>query len=161
MKKILFSVLLLFPLLSCDENDPKADGCPNGSCEYEILENSSISLSNILNEGLIVNIESGNKRVFRRTFIYPDAKDIIDDELTEILLFETDPGVSEFSWEGEELTEHKVLFGRFCYCAYFGYTPVSEGTLEGKMIAPGIWRIKAQLNIGDAVSPDTFDVAFD
>ena len=157
-----FSYLLFVLLLgfgSCSEDDNADAFCRNGSCSYEYFKNSQINITVISQFGAFVEITGGSKQVFKRTYNYNDAPDIIDDELTEILVFELDKAKKSFSYSDENLAEANVLFGKLCYCPS-GYNPVTSGTLEGKEISPGMWRIKANLQVENAVGPLTFDSIF-
>ncbi|MEJ2004041.1 MAG: hypothetical protein P8X57_03535 [Cyclobacteriaceae bacterium] len=151
--------ILLVLCISCKE-EVEEPFCTNGSCAYEFLNNSQIEISWISQHGYFVEIVDGDKQVFKRTYNYQDSPNIVDDELTEILLFELERDVSSFKFTDEELTQANVLFARFCEC-FPGYRNVNSGTLEGTKTVNGTWRIKADLQVSSAVGPLKFEASFE
>ncbi|MCA6075303.1 hypothetical protein [Fulvivirga sedimenti] len=156
IRYILFSLILLFFGCNEEENDPF---CPNGKCSMEVLPNSSIKITAITFHGLFIDIIEGEKLVFKRTYTYDDSREIIDDELTEILVFEVPEEAESFKFTDQELSDATVLFGRFCYCADPGYYPVLAGTLSGVMNSQGIWKITANLRV--STNAVEYDIIFE
>ncbi len=153
-----FICLLVFLAMGCNDDD-SSPFCPDGTCSTEIFPNSSIEIKAQTFDGLFIDIIDGDNLVFRRTHHYDDDKEIIDDELTEILVFQVPGNADSFFFEDQELTNASVLFGRFCYCGDAGYHPVTSGTISGELTSPGFWKIKANLRAASDYAD--YDIIFE
>ncbi len=149
MKKLIFLVLVC-PLLfySCKEDDPGSPFCPEGECTYTFFNQSEIDLVYSPNFGVVATVEPGDLRVFQYDYHYNDNPGIADDEYDDILLFQIDPDVNEFTLTGEsELESASVVFRRLCYCFAVQFYPATAGTITGKKINNGLWRISIDVEI--------------
>lgn len=161
MKRLLPIFVSVIFLAGCNDDAGNIDLCGDGFCTRELFTGSKIEPLQVSPDELFADIVAGDKIVFRRTYNSRDDKNIADDELTEILLFQVDEDIDSFYWKDEELEDAGVLFGRLCYCYPHGYAPVNSGTLKGTRISPGVWKITADLTVTNAVSTLKFEARFD
>jgi len=146
-------------LLACsDEADISL--CPDGKCDMEYLDDSRIEVTMISQNGYFLDVQRGDRQVFRRTFEYNENPAVMDDELREILLFEIDGEATSFTYSGTSLNEANVYYLRSCAFCLPGYHKITSGTLSGMKRNDGSWRIQADLEHQDAVAPLTFDAIF-
>tara|TARA_B100000768_G_scaffold102680_1_gene95560 strand:+ start:162 stop:656 length:495 start_codon:yes stop_codon:yes gene_type:complete len=90
------------------------------------------------------NIEEGSNLVFEYEYSAEDAVNIADDEYSESIRFEINPLLTEFNYEGSELSDIKAVFSKSCYC-FFDYDSDKDvpptGTISGEKISNTEWNI--------------------
>lgn len=143
---ILIGLSLL--LLSCKEENPGNAFCPDGECTYTLFNESGINLVNSPDAGVQATVVPGDFRVFQYEYHYNDNPGIADDEFNDILLFQLDPDLTEFTLTGKsELESASVVFKRLCYCFAVQFYNATDGTITGKKISDGVWRISINVEI--------------
>lgn len=160
MKKSVY--LLLFALLTiqaCTDSIPTCEDCnftcineesvdvitnvclDNWECKFRVTAQSNIDLED--NEGLA----SGDKNVFQMINSTQGSPLIIDDELTNVLVFELDESQSSFTVEDENLKNINTHFRRICYCVENSFKEVTMGCLQGEQQSNGSWKVQGNLTI--------------
>ena len=90
------------------------------------------------------NIEEGSNLVFEYEYSAEDAVNIADDEYSESIRFEINPLLTEFNYEGSELSDIKAVFSKSCFC-FFDYDSDKDvpptGTISGEKISNTEWNI--------------------
>jgi len=140
MRKIIFPLSLL--AFSCCSTKKEAQNlekqtaieteysCPdNVNCKHEILEGKGILVKTDGIGKVYYELEENpDKSVFRYTYdVIVKDPNLQDAGYREEILFEMD-----FSISGEQLQNHKVLFGVFCFCRHAGSYEVKEGSVIKK-----------------------------
>lgn len=144
MKKYLLLFLCSF-VLSCSTNDDE------DIYKYEFYENSELSITQIDESYMKYGtISTGDKLVFKYSFIRDDEEQIADDEYAEFIYFEVDSNLESFLMEDYELETAKTILTKSCFCFFpddeeKNVLPV--GSISGEKIADDTWKI-------------TFDVTF-
>jgi len=70
-------------------------------------------------------------------------KKVADDEFTEIIRFEIEPTLSEFSYSDNELSDLKAVYSISCFCSFDDplKNTLPQGTISGKKISETQWDI--------------------
>jgi len=145
MKAFTFGIVLL--LFSCksvknesfqtaiNENITIENSCPTpGNCTVEVMDNTSILLqrddANMLYPKYIENTCT---KVLKFTYTKRMAQEAADGQYKEEVIFEVSKDKNSLSLKNTELSNVKLLHGRFCYCkGSAGYFEINEGDLEIK-----------------------------
>jgi len=145
MRKIIFPLSLL--AFSCCSTKKEAQNlekqtaieteysCPdNVNCKHEILEGKGILVKTDGIGKVYYELEENpDKSVFRYTYdVIVKDPNLQDAGYREEILFEMDKNQKDFSISGEQLQNHKVLFGVFCFCRHAGSYEVKEGSVIKK-----------------------------
>ncbi|MFK7972520.1 MAG: hypothetical protein AB8F95_19270 [Bacteroidia bacterium] len=160
MKNILFFLLLVAALFqACTADIPTCENCTftcvkstysgiltnvclnNWECEFNVIPQSEVDLEET--EGL----GSGEKIVFQMVNSTIGDPQIIDDEYTDVLVFELKSDQNSFSVEDDELKSMNVHFRKICYCVENQFKPVIVGCIQGEKQSDGSWRIQSNLTI--------------
>ena len=90
------------------------------------------------------NIEEGSNLVFEYEYSAEDEVNVSDDEYSEFIRFEINPSLTEFNYEGSELSDIHAVFSKSCFC-FFDYDSDKDveptGTISGKKISQTEWNI--------------------
>ncbi|MGK7370271.1 MAG: hypothetical protein ACNS64_08645 [Candidatus Halalkalibacterium sp. M3_1C_030] len=106
------------------------------------------------------SIELGSSLVFeyRRNVRAPE--NVTDAGLTETLVFQIPPGVDNFEFIDDELTEASTFYSRGCFCPESGAGfRVMDGFIEGESLSANIWFVRADVSISGYGRE--FDVTFE
>jgi len=89
-------------------------------------------------------VSSGNKTVFKYTYVAPDEEQIADDEYSEYIYFEIDSDLDSFFIENDALKDTKLILTKSCFC-YWPYDSEKDvapmGIIYGEKISPTKWDI--------------------
>lgn len=174
--RILILLCSLFLLQSCKDEMmlPSCDDCDftciddltnsdiltiackdNWTCEYTVSPESEVNLDEY--EG----IGSGNKIVFQVKTSTVGEVNIIDDEITDIVVFELNASQTSFSVEGDQLADMEVHAVKYCFCPSQFIRPIS-GCIQGEMQADGTWYVQGNLTFEgfDGTTAVLFDSTF-
>ena len=114
MKNYSILLLLNFIIFSCTNNETTED-----LYVYHYSEKSKLSISSSEDSYMKYGvIEKGENTVFTYRFDAKDNEEIADDESGEVIQFEVDAGIKEFSYSDSKLSEIILVFTKVCYC-YF------------------------------------------
>ena len=106
--------------------------CPeDGTCTFEVLKQSSLSIEKDGIGATYPKIEKGNKVILKFEYKRNEIKDIQDGSYRELIYVEIDSDINTLTLTNKELHKAKVLFARLCFCrGQTGYYPVKEGELK-------------------------------
>jgi len=121
---------LNFIIFSCTNNETTED-----LYGYHYSEKSKLSISSSEDSYMKYGVvEKGENTVFTYRFDAEDIEEIADDESGEVIQFEVDAGIKEFSYSDSKLSEIILVFTKVCYC----YFPMEDtknvpplGTISG------------------------------
>ncbi len=130
MKNYSILLLLNFIIFSCTNNETTED-----LYVYHYSEKSKLSISSSEDSYMKYGVvEKGENTVFTYRFDAEDIEEIADDESGEVIQFEVDAGIKEFSYSDSKLSEIILVFTKVCYC----YFPMEDtknvpplGTISG------------------------------
>ena len=83
--------------------------------------------------------------VFQFNYSYNDDPIIIDDEYSEEIKVEIEPGINNFIISGDDLRKSNAVFGTFNFSPNAGYHRITDGCIKGIKINENEWQI--DLNI--------------
>ena len=136
-----FLFLIFIICISCNLNNnitPK-------SFTYEFSENSQIVINN--DQGYeFISIEGGESLVFKYRYTADDDEEIADDEYSEILYFEIDKNLNNFSYSNDDLLNLQMYMQRFCFCPSIPIIQISIGNIFGTKQSNGNWNISLSIN---------------
>ncbi len=140
MKSYSMLLLLSFIIFSCSNNEISED-----LYVYHFSEKSKLSITSSEDSYMKYGvIEKGENTVFTYRFDAEDNEEIADDEYGEIIQFEVDAGLKEFSYSNSKLSEIILVFTKVCYC----YFPMEDtknvpalGTISGQKLSNNKWKI--------------------
>ncbi|WP_339815771.1 hypothetical protein [uncultured Imperialibacter sp.] len=156
----LFLLVLVFSL-ACEKEDIEIPTCENCSftcleaSEAEVITNDcmdnwdcafTVSADSKVATGEMEGRTSGRKNVFQMINSTLGTA-IIDDELTDVLVFELDKSQNSFSVEGIEMKGMKVHFRRLCYCGETEFKAVTSGCMQGEKQSDGSWLVQGHLTV--------------
>lgn len=123
--------------------------CPDdGTCNIELIPNSSLSLKKGSLGELYATIEEGDKIVFKFTYNKNVPEELMDAKYTEEVYAELDADLSEINIKGKELNNVKFLYNRICYCkGQAGFYKISNGSLFLKKIDRKTFNIQFESKI--------------
>jgi len=132
--KYFFTLLMVaFSLVSCSNDDSASDDNPfvtQKHTDLKIYGNSKIVVP-VDSEFFVTTIDSGNKLVFEYTYVVESDPEVQDSGYYESIVFEIEPGVSEFSLEGEELRFIKAFYRQVCFCLNTESIEIINGNISG------------------------------
>ncbi|MRI01663.1 hypothetical protein GH721_14055 [Kriegella sp. EG-1] len=138
MKKIITLMAVLGLTFSCSKKT-------KDTYSYTFQENAELTILPINEDSYMKNstIENGNNIVFTYEYIADDAEIIADDEYSEIIRFEIEPGLTEFNYTDEELSAISTVYSEYCFCAFFDESKNTspKGSISGKKISETQWDI--------------------
>ena len=142
--KIFVKILLITSLIytSCSKENEEYN---EEYFLYNFLENKQLNIETYDESYMKYgNIEEGSNLVFEYEYSAEDAVNIADDEYSESIRFEINPLLTEFNYEGSELSDIKAVFSKSCYC-FFDYDSDKDvpptGTISGEKISNTEWNI--------------------
>jgi hypothetical protein len=142
--KIFVKILLITSLIytSCSKENEEYN---EEYFLYNFLENKQLNIET--SDGSYMkygNIQEGSNLVFEYEFSAEDAVNIADDEYSESIRFEINPLLTEFNYEGSELSDIEAVFSKSCFC-FFDYDSDKDvpptGTISGEKISNTEWNI--------------------
>jgi len=143
-----------FNCLGMNEPGVITNNCINNwECDFKVVPQSKVHL------GKHQGLARGNKNVFQMINSTEGDARVVDDEITNILVFELNESQNSFSVEDGELRMMQVHFMRSCNCADVDFKSVSSGCIQGERQANGTWLIQGNLIV--PYSFRSFEVKFD
>jgi hypothetical protein len=95
-----------------------------------------------------ISYDKGDKWVFKYTFMAKDLVMVADDEYFESYEFEMDPPKGKnFTINGDDFIQNKVIFNRGCFCQDGGLRQLEEGKITGKKTGKNTWLVTFDLMI--------------
>ncbi|MEZ4911093.1 MAG: hypothetical protein R2774_09540 [Saprospiraceae bacterium] len=146
-----------FTCLEINEPGILTNNCINNwECNFKVVPKSKVDLSK--HDGLAL----GDKIVFQMIKSTQGIKEVADDEISEILVFEIDENQNSFSVSDEELENMAVSFRRICYCPEVEFKRIISGCMQGEKQSDGTWFIQGNLNLHYSSGPKEikFDAKF-
>jgi hypothetical protein len=159
MKYIIYLAALLL-LIGCEKNKQDsslsyfANNCIDNNADFHPLsisdtvnykmnfyKNSKIHIYSENNKITNAATEPGNNLVFEYSYKYPDNPNIEDDEYSETIKFEIKSDLDSFLISNENLPACNAVFGKFCFCAEWGYHQITGGCIKGLKINENEWQI--------------------
>ena len=126
-----------FTCVAPNQTNIITNGCiDNWECTFEVLSDSNVDLDQIF------GTSNGNKVVFKMVRSTEGSVEIIDDEFTDILVFELDDSQNSFSVEDIELSNMRVYYRRICFCTDTAFKPITSGCLQGEKQVDGTWYVQ-------------------
>ncbi|WOK04812.1 hypothetical protein [Imperialibacter roseus] len=132
-----------FTCLEAGEADVITNDCiDDWNCAFTVNSDSKVAIDEW--EGLA----NGSKNVFRMLNRNPGSA-LIDDELTDVLVFELDEFQTSFSVEGREMKGMNVHFRRLSQscCDASAFKAVISGCMQGEKQSDGTWLVQGNLTI--------------
>ncbi len=122
--------------------------CSKKSAEtysYTFQENAQLVIASS-NEGSYMKrgtVVEGNNVVFTYEYQAENEIDIADDEYSEIIQFEIEPNLEEFSYSDGELIAINAVYTERCFCYFSDETKNTSpsGSISGKKISETQWEI--------------------
>jgi len=142
MKKTALLFILCHLLFSCSQSDDDNAEDPEDSIEnYQVFfEDSNLVLSPAeRNQGLDLEVTTGNNLVFKFLNFEDPLPDAVDDEQTTIVYFEIDPETTEFKIEEEDFDGAKAVIGVGASTRFI--EKITEGSITGTKISENEWKI--------------------
>lgn len=163
MKNIVLIITAGAVMLSCIQEEyvtvhpAEYEKCKDGSCTYSIQNASKL---NVRAQAIrtYVTVESGDLSVFKMEYVSNDDPQIDDDELTEIVYFETD--ISSIDHFNMDVNEANAYFGMICFCAIGPFFNFSGGTISGEKLLDGRWQIEVDATL-DILGAPTRTIKFE
>jgi len=138
MKKPILIILILVITLSCSKES-------EDNYSYTFQENAQLVIEPYF-EGSYMKgstIVNGSNLVFSYVFEAAEEENIADDEYSEIIRFEIEPGLTEFSYSNSELNEINAVYSESCFCDFSNElkNTLPKGTISGTKISETKWDI--------------------
>lgn len=131
-----------FTCLDMNETDVISNDCiDNWDCNFKVTPESKVDVNDPS------GVSSGDKNVFQMVNETDGLLEYIDDEVTNILVFELDESQNSFSVEDSELEDMQVRFKRICFCPEGVFREVTSGCLQGEKQSDGTWFVQGNLNL--------------
>ncbi|MEM6347498.1 MAG: hypothetical protein AAF927_26665 [Bacteroidota bacterium] len=161
--KINFGLFALcLTLISCSTNLPgelKEYSCRSGDCTYSFQENKQIEIiEDSTNQSTFINIQEGDKIVFKYQYVADEEPNIADDEYLENIYFEIEPNAETFSFTDEQLADAKLVIQPVCFCPPVVIEPRS-GILSGTRLDESTWEVT--LDATYQLYNETNEISFD
>ena len=142
--KYFFALLMVaFSLGSCSNDDSANDDDPFLAQEYtdlKIYGNSKIVVP-VDSEFFVTTIDSGSKLVFEYSYVVESDPEFQDSGYYESIVFEIEPGVSEFSVEDGELRFVNAYYRQVCFCLNTESIEIVNGKISGTKINATDWSV--------------------
>jgi len=172
--KMLFLVLLI-GFFSCSKDEDKVPTCEecnfdclegtetnittsdcfdNSECSFKVFANSKVDIEEFDGKG------TGDKNFFQLLVSSQGDEFIIDDEFTDILVFELDSEQDSFSAGKEDFDAMNAHYRFICFCTETEFKKISDGCIQGVKDENGVWFIQGRVEIEYESGPRTerFDV---
>ena len=166
--KILFPIIILFLIYSCQKVDSEKDLNYSG---HNCIDNNQLFIPEIFNEydeyefsfmnNTILNINTSDDKItnvyfidqigktaFSYTYSYNEDPLITDDSLEESIFFEIDNNITKFIISDDNLRKAKVIYGKNCFCSNAGFQIVENGCIKGEKIDDE-WQIDINILLDD------------
>jgi len=138
MRKNILIILIFICIFSCTKKS-------NETYSYTFQENAQLIIEPLFEESYMKNgkVINGNNLVFTYEYVADDVENIADDEYSEIIRFEIEPALTEFSYSDNELDEIKAVYSEYCFCYFVDENKNTspQGTISGKKISETQWDI--------------------
>ncbi len=134
MKRLLLALLFLASITSCSDDDNLNPGRES----FNLWVDSDIEF--ISNEfGTNYSIETGTHIVFQYVNVRPEDPDISDDEISDVVFFQIDSSLEEFTYTDQELEPILTHYFQGCFCQ-LEVTPIVTGTVSGEKVNDSLWN---------------------
>lgn len=159
MKKIYVFIVLGLWFTGCHDDDSVSEA---DTYSYTYTENSDLIISSREDTYMEYGqVENGNNLVFEYMFDTYTDENIADDGYTEIIKFEIDSELEEFSYSGDELSTLEIVFTKICFCHFpkeseDDFAP--RGTISGEKISDTEWLIHLDITFYENDSKVIHDV---
>jgi hypothetical protein len=157
MKNIAGLLLLTLLIASC--NKSSVSDCTPEKFSYDLLVDKKITILPAGQQSRI-NIEGGDKLVFNYTHTFKDCKNIADDEVSEILVFEIPKTDNSFDVSGAALGTINCHSQVSCYCANVNAIAIKTGKIKGTKIAANKWVVEVDVTNTITSAKYTFAATF-
>lgn len=147
MKKLFF--LLLLGIIACTD---KENCSPEG---FFSTITADLKIEKIFNTELqknVYGIINGDQLVFVYTHTGAQCDDILDDEWGERLLFEIDPGISEFDLTDDEILTTNCFYSEFGAWVSHEQIEVNKGRIQGVKISETQWNVNISVEVTSSIS---------
>jgi len=142
--KYFFTLLMVaFSFASCSNDEATSDDDPFVQQEYtdlKIYGNSKIVVP-VNSAFFVTTIDSGNKLVFEYSYLVESDPEFQDSGYYESIVFEIEPGVSEFSVEDGELRFVNAYYRQVCFCLNTESIEIVNGKISGTKINATDWSV--------------------
>jgi len=132
-----------FSCLESLEPDVLTNACfVRYTCSFLLRKDSRLIYSESNTESYV---RPGSKLVFSLASSTQGAPNIADDEITEVLYFELEPGMESFSAEAGQMDLLNLRFQRHCYCYDTDLKKPTGGCMQGQRIDDSHWKVQGNL----------------
>ncbi|NOZ35779.1 MAG: hypothetical protein GXO80_10835 [Chlorobi bacterium] len=149
MNRIL-SILLLFSVISCNNDRRTINTTVKKSENYTLYSNSTFKMFTKLKTLAQYKLENSNRNVFVYEKIDETFVDAYDYEprYTEVLIFEFDPNVETFKYADKELGEIncKYSWEVLTKIPELKVKDIKKGFISGKRISKDTWEIVVEID---------------
>ncbi|HEX8315832.1 MAG TPA: hypothetical protein VF609_12610 [Flavisolibacter sp.] len=151
MKKACLLITIVINLLSCQKNEADKNTCAPEQHTFRFQTGKNLDTvrrENFIGLGVrsFYTIKGGTNEVFVYTRTNKDCPDYIDDEGSRDIVFQVPEGINSFAaTDSITLAQMKVGMQINCSECNTGLLPIFHGSIEGRRINAGTWRIKASL----------------
>jgi hypothetical protein len=150
--------LLLLTLLTASCNKNSVSDCTPEKFSYDLLPDKKITISS--GQQPRISIESGDKLVFNYTRTGRDCKNIADDEVSEILVFEIPKTDNSFEVSGAALGTINCHSQVSCFCANVNAVAINTGKIKGTKTAANKWAVEVDVTNTITSAKYTFSATF-
>lgn len=150
MKKLF--LLFLLGIIACDQNDIDESCTPE---RFLSTITTDLKIEKVFNTELqknVYDIINGDQLVFAYIHAGAECDDILDDEWGEQLLFEIDPGVSEFDLTDNEILTTNCFYNQFGAWVSHEQIEVNKGRIQGVKISETQWDINVSVEVTSSIS---------
>ncbi|WP_205521223.1 hypothetical protein [Psychroflexus aurantiacus] len=134
---LVFSLIFCFIACKTQQKSTEEEGlnkisianCPeDGTCSFEVLNQKSLVIKTDATGAQYPQVTKGKHKVLKFEYKRNQDPQIADDEYTEVVYAQIEPGQKKLDLNDDQLKQAKLLFGRLCFCkGQAGYFPVREG----------------------------------
>ncbi|WP_343486247.1 hypothetical protein [Allomuricauda sp. d1] len=109
---------------------------------FNLHKNSSIALDDYG----FAYITTGKKLVFEYSYYLDPAPSWVDDENTEIIVFEVDPALENFVFQNSDLISSSTFFTNLCFCIVDKSIAIENGKIQGLNVGTDVWELDINVN---------------
>lgn len=139
MRSNYFFLILILICIGCSDNQDEF-------YLYKYFQNSTIELPETNNSNT-ASIIDGNKLVFEYTYELEGDPEIPDSQFKEIIIFEIDPSLEEFSYTNQELVDINTYYRQLCFCPTDDSILITTGSISGRKLSETTWDIDILIDI--------------
>jgi hypothetical protein len=117
------------------------------SITAQFHSNSTIEISEDPQINTKAEIVDGDKLVFSYNLYTDPYENTVDDEYTEVIVFEISPEISSFRLEIEDFVNAQAFYYRSCNTCpvKYGYNNITDGFIEGTKTSDTEWQLEADI----------------